>query len=154
VGDHPIPGATEPCQPRLAYDPNLPTSPDALLSYLNNGWRYDPSQPYEWNLVGKAIGELFTGSYVLPSKRAAVFEAAAKIPGLWVDPNAPGGAIGIAWPLAKGGSPTGADSTELLFGSTTYAYLGDTTVGHGGQRGAMFLLRNGIVDKPGELPSS
>ncbi|HEX4721247.1 MAG TPA: CU044_5270 family protein [Pseudonocardiaceae bacterium] len=153
-GDNTAHGATQPCQPQPAYDPSLPTSPDALLRYLSNGRTFDPSQPSELNQVGKAIGELFTDSYVLPSKRAAVFEAAAKIPGLQVVPNAPGGAIGVAWPLDKGGSPTGNDSTELLFRSTTHAYLGITTVGEKGEQGSEYLLQVGIVDKPGDLPSS
>jgi hypothetical protein len=144
-------GATQPCQPRPAYDPNLPTDPAALLTYLNNGRPYDPSRPDEWNLVGKAIGDLFTDSYVLPSKRAAVFQAAAKIPGLRVEANAPGGTIGIAWPAAGGDSATG--STELLFRPTTYAYLGVTTVGAHGEQGSSHLLQTGIVDRPGELPA-
>ena len=154
VGGDATRGATQPCEPQPAYDPNLPTSPDALLKYLDNGRPFDPSQPRELNQVGKAIGDLFTDSYVLPSKRAAVFEAAAKIPGLRVESNAPGGAIGIAWPLDKGGSPTGNDSTELLFHPTTYAYLGVTTVGQQGQQGSSYLLQVGIVDKTGDLPSS
>jgi hypothetical protein len=56
--------------------------------------------------------------------------------------------------LEKGGSPTGNDSTELLFRATTYAYLGDATVGEHGEQGSEYLLQVGIVDKSGDLPTS
>ena len=144
--DKPVPGRTQPCQPEPAYHPNLPTDPNALIKYLEQGRAVDLTDPSDVNAVAKDIDGLFATSYVPPSVRSALFTAIARIPGLSVDHDTPAGTVGIGWSYSGTG--------ELLFSTADgYRYVGTKTVSPHGDVGiSMLLAKVGIVDKVGELP--
>ncbi|SNT47954.1 hypothetical protein SAMN05421812_10742 [Asanoa hainanensis] len=127
---------SESCTPEPAYNPDLPTDPDAMFAYLNpNG---------DANSMGKDILYLMNGRYVRPQSRAALFEAAARIPGLRVvrdglDP-ADRPAIQVMW-------STDGKSGGIFFDPDTLAYLG---VWAG--KGSSAVLRVAIVDTVGQRP--
>lgn len=147
VGDKAVPGHTQPCQPILAYDPNLPTDPNALISYLEKGRSVDLKTQSGVNEVAKDVAALFTQSYVAPSVQSALFNTIAKIPGLSIDHDTPSGTVGIRWSFSGSG--------EMLFSTDggQYRYVGSKTVARpSGAVGIMEQLQVGIVDKVGELP--
>jgi hypothetical protein len=76
----------------------LPTDVDGMLAYLlKNG----NGVPGDMNGLGKDILNLASDHFLRPKARAALFQVAAKIPGLAVVKNAKDGAgrsgVGIAW---------------------------------------------------------
>jgi hypothetical protein len=97
------------------------------------------------NALGKDLFGLASESYLRPQSRAALFEAAAKIPGLAAvdDVNDAAGrpGIGISWSTANKGKP---GNMILVFDPKTYAYLG-TSDGDA-------VLETAIVDKVGRRP--
>ncbi|MEU4681389.1 CU044_5270 family protein [Micromonospora sp. NPDC023737] len=112
------PEQTEPCTPTPAYLPDLPTDPDAMLDYLNDNHSGESGDP---NAMGKDVYELIATKYLRPEARAALYQAAAKIPGLRAVPDVKDGAgrpgIGITW---SSEGKTGV----LVFDASTYAFLG------------------------------
>lgn len=147
IGDKAVPGHTQPCQPILAYDPNLPTDPDALIRYLENGRPVDLKTKSGVNEVAKDVDALFSQSYVAPNVQSALFGAIAKIPGLSVDHDTPSGTVGIRWSFSGSG--------EMLFSPDggRYRYVGSKTVAApSGAVGISEQLQVGIVDKVGDLP--
>ena len=145
IGDRPS-GRTQPCQPQPAYDPNLPTDPNGLISYLEKGRTVDLTTPEGVNAVAKDIDGLFYTTYVPPSVQSALFTAIARIPGLSVDRATPAGTIGIRWSFSGTG--------EMLFSTVNgYHYVGDRTVSQHGDVGSdMLLAPVAILDRAGELP--
>ncbi|MEU5562514.1 CU044_5270 family protein [Micromonospora musae] len=132
------PRQTEPCTPSPAYLPDLPTDPDAMLDYLNESYRGEPGDS---NAMGKDVHHLLSSKYLRPQVRAALFEAAARIPGLAVVPDVEDGAgrpgIGIAW------SHEGR-SGVLVFDEESDTFLGmaDTSA----------MLEIAVVDEVGQRP--
>ncbi|MGP4021508.1 CU044_5270 family protein [Saccharopolyspora sp. 5N708] len=133
-----IPGKFENCKPSPHYIPDLPTDADGMLTYLKKNSR-DPNDGYH---LGTAIQNMVNESYVRPQSMAALFEAAAKIPGITVvkevkDPiGRPG--IGISFP-----GSAGTDRQMLIFDRHTYAFLGS-------EFGA--TLEMSIVDRTEQRP--
>lgn len=142
---------TEPCTPQPAYLPDLPTDADAMLAYLN---KHCGGKPGDANALGKCVLDLVENHYLRPQARAALFQAAAKIPGLRMVADATDGAgrpgVAIAWSfegrMAPGSRPGDRD-TELVFDAKTYAFLG-ITQGHS----ATAVMTVGIVDETGQRP--
>jgi hypothetical protein len=98
-----------------AYLPNLPTDKDQMRAYLAaNGT--GEQNPLEY------VGELIRDHYLPSPVLAALFEAAATIPGVVVVPDAvdAAGRRGVA--VAK---TTCGIGSELIFNATTHEYLGD-----------------------------
>lgn len=142
-GDQPLPGKFDECQPSPAYLRDLPTDADAMLAYLlknHSGVKGDV------NALGKDVANLADETYLRPAARAALFGAAAKVPGLSVIEGAKDGigrlGIGITWPMPPGSSKE-AKPMILVFDAKTGMYLGD--------RGTAVVTR-GIVDKIGDRP--
>lgn len=123
-GTEPLPGVTEECVVSPAYRPDLPTTVDGMLSYLDAN---ASGMPGDVNARGKDVLFLISESYLRPAARAALYEAAARVPGLQTVPNAKDGAgrpgIGITWPVPKGSSKE-AQQPVVVFDAETYAYLG------------------------------
>ncbi|MDA3645847.1 CU044_5270 family protein [Saccharopolyspora indica] len=123
------------CTPEAGYRPGLPTEADAMLEYLKN-----PENAKDPNVVS-SIRRLATESYMRPESRAALFEAAAEIPGITVVPDAkdPSGrsGIGISFP-----SPDGTPQL-LIFDPTSYAFLGTENYAQ---------LEVAFTDQPGHRP--
>ncbi|GIH14976.1 CU044_5270 family protein [Rugosimonospora africana] len=137
-GDEFVPGKTEPCTPSPAYQPDLPTDPDAMMAYLYQ----HGGEPGDPNATGKAVLTLLQEQYVRPPAREALFEAAARIPGLRLIPNVTDGAgrtgVGVAW------SEAGKNGL-LIFDPKDYSLL-DSGTGAGGDA----VIRQAIVNEVGQ----
>ncbi|WP_370949182.1 CU044_5270 family protein [Amycolatopsis sp. cg5] len=142
-GDEPLPGQFEKCKPSPSYLRDLPTDPDEMLAYL---LKNHSGADGDVNALGKDVASLANERYLRPAARAALFRAAAKVPGLSVVENAKDGigrlGIGITWPTPAG-STKDAKPTILVFDPKTGVYLGS--------RGTAVVTR-AIVDKIGDHP--
>ncbi|KOV82468.1 CU044_5270 family protein [Nocardia sp. NRRL S-836] len=114
-GDQPT-DETEQCTPRRAYRDDLPTTADDMLKLLQGKDRNRPINSY-----GKDVMGLVNHSYLPGPQRAALFEAASRVPGLTVVDNVSAGrpGIGISWP-----SPSSAKPVVLVFDKVTFEFLG------------------------------
>jgi hypothetical protein len=151
-GDEFLPGVTEECVPEPAYRSDLPTTADAMLEYLD---RNASGEPGDVNARGKDILFLVSEALLAPETRAALVQAASRVPGLEVLPDvrdSTGKAgIGITWPMPPLGPSAsvppdprnGPKPTVLVFDPTTYEYLGTPTWA----AGEVF-----VVDESGQRP--
>jgi hypothetical protein len=126
---------TEPCDPEPTYLPDAPTDAAAMVAYLEAmGGHPGP------NSMAKNILFLMSGHYLRPQARAAVFEAAATIPGLDIVPETTDGAgrpgVGVGW--------TYTTRSVMVFDPVTYAFLGF--------EGGTSQVAMTIVDAAGQLP--
>jgi hypothetical protein len=123
-GPEVVPGVTEPCEPRPAYRSDLPTDVDGMLAYLDANASGEPGSV---NARGKDVLGLINESLLPPLSRAALYEAAARVPGLSVVPDARDAAgrpgIGITWPVPPGSSAK-ATPVVIVFDKDTYELLG------------------------------
>lgn len=126
----------------------LPADPDALLRKFRHDAEGKGDGPDQEAFV--LIGDLVMEGYPLPKLNAALFRAAARIPGVVVLNAAvdPAGRPGIG--IARTGSSGGR--TEWLF-STDYTYLGEREVSPGGKETYLTVhLRTAVVDELKQLP--
>jgi hypothetical protein len=132
---------TESCSPAPAYRPDLPTDADAMLVYLN---RNHSGRPGDANAMGKDILVLMEQHYLRPQSRAALFDAAARVPGLRVvrDVTDPAGRPGIEITWSSEGKSGG-----IVFDAKTFAYLGAWA-----GRGSSAVLQVAIVNEVGQRP--
>ncbi|HEY0533966.1 MAG TPA: CU044_5270 family protein [Actinoplanes sp.] len=140
------------------YRDDLPTDVTAMRAYLYRA-RLDPSGPSGRNSAAQAftkIGDTLREEYLPPRALAALFEAAATIPGTTLKKQADlSGRSGIAVCRTDQGT-----SFELIFDATTYEYLGEREVAAGDSPsvpkdaviGWTAQLRMAIVDRAGQLP--
>jgi hypothetical protein len=141
---------TESCTPQPAYLPDLPTDADAMLAYLNE----HSGKPGDANAMGKDVLDLAANHYLRPRARAALFQAAARIPRLRMVPEATDAAgrpgIAIAWSFEGAMAPSsrpGDRDTKLIFDAKTYAFLGMTQ-----GRSSTAVMTVAIVDEVGQRP--
>ncbi|SFQ96243.1 hypothetical protein SAMN04488564_101231 [Lentzea waywayandensis] len=113
-------GGTEECTPGRAYRDDLPTTADDMLKFLQGD---DKDRPV--NSYGKDVLAMVGDAYLPGPQRAALFEAATRVPGLTVVENVSSGrpGIGISWPVPEGSLPS-AQPVVLVFDKDTYEYLG------------------------------
>lgn len=113
-------GATEECTPSRSYRDDLPATADDMLKFLQGT---DKGRPV--NSYGKDVLAMVSDSYLPGPQRAALFEAATRVPGLTVVENVSSGrpGIGISWPVPAGSKP-GLEPTVMVFDKDTYEYLG------------------------------
>ena len=139
------------CVPQPAYFPGMPTSPRALRWYLKQHFGAAPASPGYLNDFGKTIDQLLTQAYLSSGQRAALYDLMAQTPGFTLLPHAVDiigrRGVGAAWSL-----PGGGGKTVIIFDPKTYALLGVTTWGAGGQKGGGALLKLTMVNKPGQRP--
>ena len=139
---------------RPAYLSGLPTSADAMLSYLyRNSQGQNPPDQQAFITAGDLIRE----SYLHPAALAAVFEAVARIPGVGVVHGAvtANGTRGIAVERTFQGN-----SSQLIFDPETYAFIGERQVVVGTQTrlkvgtvmDSTAVLSVAIVDHVGQQP--
>ncbi|MFE2756622.1 CU044_5270 family protein, partial [Actinosynnema sp. NPDC059335] len=142
-GPDPLPGVTEPCEPRPAYRSDLPTDVDGMLAYLDANAGGEPGSV---NARGKDVLALINEDLLPPASRAALYEAAARVPGLSVVPDARDAAgragVGITWPVPAGSSPE-AKPVVIVFDAETYELLG--TNFHA-------IVEQAVVDQAGQQP--
>lgn len=147
-------GLTRPTYHWLA---SLPTDPDELLAYLRAHVRKDAEQETD-QIVFEQIGSLLGG--VLPPKTAAaLYRAAAKIPGVEDAPDAKDAigrtGLGIAREDTKYGN-----RTEWVFDKDDYSFLGSreyrTKDAPYAKAGTLLSstaeIDHAIVDKAGQVP--
>ncbi|MFB8032562.1 CU044_5270 family protein [Streptomyces sp. NPDC056004] len=142
--------------PTHEYVTSLPTDPDALLKLIRDkthGQGQDPDQR-----AFTAIGDLLAETWAPPQVGAALYQAAAKIPGVTVIDAATdaAGREGVAVARTAHGQ-----QTQWVFDRATYAFLGERTVltesGDAGPAGTVVgtsaVLTRAAVDRPGETPA-
>ncbi|MFE6164161.1 CU044_5270 family protein [Streptomyces sp. NPDC056486] len=155
-------------RPTYNWLASLPTDPDALLKRLHTEITRDqdsrdtPAKDRDQAQdTFDTIGELLRETLMPPKTAAALYKAAAKIPGVTVDSDAVDAAgrhgIGVARDDTREG-----DRTTWIFDSTTLEYLGertylirDTSLG---KKGALTnksaVLERGVVNALREKPST
>ncbi|MFI7643324.1 CU044_5270 family protein [Nonomuraea sp. NPDC049400] len=142
------------CQTQPGYLGNLPTDPKRMYDYLyRNSQGGNPAGEQAFITIGDLIRE----NAVPPKALAAMFRAAAKIPGTTVvgDVVDPAGRKGVAVAYTTGGT-----RRELIFDSKTYEYFGEREVAvkdlsyvkKGDLIGGTARRTVAIVDEPGQLP--
>ncbi|GIG85881.1 CU044_5270 family protein [Plantactinospora endophytica] len=118
-GNNVLPGRTEPCTPAPGYRADMPTDAAAMGAYLTE---HRNGKVDSVNSAGKDV-YYFASGYLRPQSRAALYEAAAAVPGLRAVENVTDGAgrsgIGIAWP-----STGRSGEVVLVFDPKSYAFLG------------------------------
>ncbi|WP_327297689.1 MULTISPECIES: CU044_5270 family protein [unclassified Streptomyces] len=134
-------------RPTYKWLASLPTDPDALLRRLTTEITRDqdrrdtPAKDRDQAQdTFDAIGALLEETVMPPKTAAALYKAAAKIPGVMVDSDAVDAAgrhgIGVARDNTRSG-----DRTTWIFNSTTLQYLGERT----------YLIRDTSMGKKGTL---
>jgi hypothetical protein len=142
------------CVPQPAVPTGLPTSIQAMVAYLyRNSHGQNPPAVEAFITAGDLIRE----SYVRPSALAALFAAAAQLPGVSVVPRAvnAAGQRGIAVQQRFRGI-----SQQLIFNPRTYAFIGERQVAVSAASGlragtildSTAILRLAVVDRAGQLP--
>ncbi|MGW5235542.1 CU044_5270 family protein [Streptomyces nodosus] len=134
-------------RPTYTWLASLPTDPDALLRRLTTEITRDQDQrdtPAEDRDQAQdtfdTIGELLRETVMPPKTAAAFYKAAAKIPGVTVDPDAVDAAGRHGIGVARDNTRTG-DRTTWIFNSTTLDYLGERS----------YLIRDTSMGKKGTL---
>ncbi|WP_318307082.1 CU044_5270 family protein [Amycolatopsis solani] len=136
-------GTLEDCRPSPAYRTDLPTTADAMSAYLDD---HHSGEKGDVNALGKDVITLAYEQALPPASAAALFEAAAKVPGLTALDHVTDGAgrpgVGITWPVPPGSSPR-AQPELLVFDATTHRFLGT--------RGSAVTAK-AFVDQAGQRP--
>jgi hypothetical protein len=132
---------------------SLPTNPHALLAMIYRIERGHGSGPDQEAFV--TIGDLLRNTIAPPKVAAALYRAAALIPGVTLVPDAtdaigrPGVAVARIGPGADGGI-----REELIFSRTTWQLIGERTViaRTGTTTGATAIIDRAFVDHRGQIP--
>lgn len=128
---------------------SLPTSSPALLDLINATEKGHGPSPDAETFV--TIGDLLRESIAPPRVSAALYRAAALIPGVTVVPDAVDaiGRHGVAVAFTSDGT-----RTEWIFGKTSLQMLGERDVDArtGAVTGTTAILIRAFVDRPGQLP--
>ncbi|MFI5530555.1 CU044_5270 family protein [Kitasatospora sp. NPDC051853] len=144
--------------PTPAWLASLPTDPAALLRLIHDQTRGQGGDPDQRAFT--AIGDLLAETSAPPQVTAALYRAAALIPGVTVVPSATdaAGREGVA--VARTAPSSGAQ-TQWVFDRVTHHYLGErtvlTTTTDAGPAGTVLgtsaVLTRAVVDRPGDLPA-
>jgi len=137
--------------PTYRFMQTLPTDPHALLRLIQQTDHYPKagSQGFYWAFF--TIGELLYNAPP-PPVTAALYQAAALIPGVTVVPNAtdtigrPGVAVAFTFQRMR---------TEWIFSKQTLQYLGsrEIDIGNGVLISQQAIQQHAIVDHAGQTPS-
>jgi len=131
----------------------LPTDPDEMLDWLyeTSADEVDEERPDKDYAAFVLFGDLIRESLMPPEVSAALYRAAAKIPGVEVVPDVKdtAGREGVAV------TRTGGDGEveQLIFDEKTYAYLGERELDADGRlTGSQAVLERAVVDRTGQRP--
>jgi hypothetical protein len=129
---------------RLLQSP--PTDPHALLKMIYAA-HHSGLSPDEQAF--STIGDLLRESIAPPKISAALYQAAALIPGVSVIPNAVDaiGRPGVGVSLTFRG-----EQQEWIFSKTTLVLLGERDVINGTLTGKSAIITRAFADRPGEVP--
>ncbi|MFJ7960589.1 CU044_5270 family protein [Streptomyces sp. NPDC096319] len=141
--------------PTHAYVATLPTDPAVLLRLIREQTGAGQGDPDQRAFT--AIGTLLSETWAPPKVTSALYEAAARIPGVTVLPSAKdaAGREGVAVARTAHG-----EQTQWIFDRTTSAFLGERTVltettsagSAGTVLGVSAVLAKAAAAAPGELP--
>jgi hypothetical protein len=134
--------------PTYRFLQSLPTGPHALLSLIEREMQGQLPRPEE---AFTTIGDLLGAAIAPPQVSAALYRAAALIPGVTVVPDAIDaiGRHGVAAAYTFRGI-----RTEWIFSKKTFGYLGarNVNVATGSSAGVSAVLRRAFVDHAGQIP--
>ncbi|HTZ30033.1 MAG TPA: CU044_5270 family protein [Streptosporangiaceae bacterium] len=134
--------------PTYRFLQSLPTNPQALLSLIEREMQGQLPRPEE---AFTTIGDLLGGAIAPPAVSAALYRAAALIPGVTVVADATDaiGRHGVAVAFTYQGT-----RTEWIFSRQTLLYLGSRSIdlANGSTTGDAAVLQRGFVDHVGQLP--
>jgi hypothetical protein len=129
---------------------SLPTDPQALLARINTEEKGAGPGPAAEAFT--TIGDLLRESIAPPQVSAALYRAAALIPGVTVVPQAVDavGRPGVAVALDSSGT-----RTEWIFDRTTLQLLGEREIdlATGAVTGSSAILHRAVVNHPGQVPA-
>lgn len=132
-----------PCTPTPVYRTDLPTTADAMFAYLTKN---HSGEKGDVNALGKDVWALADETVLPPASYAALFQAAAKVPGLKAIDHVTDAAgrpgVGITWPNPPGSLPE-ARPMVLVFDATTFTFLGTN---------AGAVTEKAYVDQVGQRP--
>ncbi len=127
---------------------SLPTDPHALLRLIYREMQGQQPRPEE---AFTTIGDLIREAIAPPQVSAALYRAAALIPGVTVVPDATDaiGRHGVAVAMTAQGV-----RMEWVFSKQTLQYLGehDINVAGGSTNGEAAVLQRAFVDRAGQVP--
>jgi hypothetical protein len=134
--------------PTYRFLQSLPTDPHALLNLIEQQMQGQLPRPEE---AFTTIGDLLGEATVPPQVSAALYRAAALIPGVTVVANATDaiGRHGVAVAMTYQGV-----RSEWIFSKHTLRYLGerDINIANGSTTGEAAVLRRAFVDHAGQVP--
>jgi hypothetical protein len=134
--------------PTYRFLQSLPTDPRALLGLIEREMQGQLPRPEE---AFTTIGDLLGEAIAPPRVSAALYRAAALIPGVAVVADATDavGRHGVAVAFTYQGT-----RTEWIFSKQTLQYLGerDVNVANGSMTGESAVLQRAFVDRAGQLP--
>ncbi|KUJ38091.1 CU044_5270 family protein [Streptomyces sp. NPDC093228] len=130
----------------------LPTDPDEMRDWLYeiSAGEVDTERPDKDYAAFVLLGDLIRESLMPPKVSAALYRAAAGIPGVTLVRHVEDstGREGVA--VTRG---SGDGSDQLIFDPKTYAFLGERQLDAKGQvTGVSAVLERTVVDKAGERP--
>ncbi|MET8100570.1 CU044_5270 family protein [Streptomyces sp. NPDC005236] len=143
--------------PTYRWLSSLPTDPDALLTLLRRDVRLSDGESKE-QAVFSLIGDLLSGTLMPPRNTAALYKAAAKIPGVKEIPDAVDVASRHGIAITREDA-TSATRDEWIFDKSSLAFLGARGfITHDKQKGitsdtlmgSTAVLRRAVVDRHGE----
>jgi hypothetical protein len=134
--------------PTYRFLQSLPTDPHVLLGLIERDMEGQLPRSEE---AFTTIGDMLRESIVPPQVSAALYRAAALIPGVTVVADATDaiGRSGVAVAFTFRGT-----RSEWIFNRQTLLYLGerDIDVANGSTNGEAAVLQRAFVDHPGQLP--
>jgi hypothetical protein len=127
----------------------LPTDPHALLDMIYKQTAGKGNSPDQEAFT--TIGDLLRDSIAPPEVSAALFRAAALIPGVTLVPNAVDaiGRAGVAVSFTYG-----PDQLEWIFNKQTHQMLGEVDVYKGTLTETTAIISRAIVDHLGQVPKT
>jgi hypothetical protein len=128
---------------------SLPTGPRALLNLIYKDTAGAGQSPDQEAFT--TIGDLLRESIAPPEVSAALFRAAALIPGVTVTPHAvdAAGRPGVAVSFTFNG-----EQSEWIFDKQTLQMLGELDFVGGTLTSTSAIMTRGFVDHPGQVPSA
>ncbi|MER6088279.1 CU044_5270 family protein [Streptomyces bluensis] len=131
----------------------LPTDPDKMRDWLYrvSADQVEKERPDKDYAAFVLFGDLIHESLMPPKVSAALYRAAAQIPGVKVVPNVkdPTGREGIAITRQQ----SGKGREEQIFDAKTFMYLGEREIDENGKvTGMSAVLERAVVDKAGQRP--
>jgi hypothetical protein len=134
--------------PTYRFLQSLPTDPHALLDLIERQMQGQQPRPEE---AFTTIGDLLGEAIAPPRVSAALYRAAALIPGVTVVADATDaiGRHGVAVAMTNQGV-----RTEWIFSKQTFQYLGErgVNVANGASAGVSAVLQRAFVNHTGQIP--